>query len=179
MDGGRQIALIERRLQTAANSDGFIPGEAAAAVLLGKPDRERPGLRCEGIGVAKDRLIGSTVRTILFIDEIHRFNRAQQDVLLDDVESGPFADKLPEVKTEHDVRHGGIGARRVGPYVTRPLHGAKNLAFGQCVIIDAHVVHQSIVIPIEMVTDPDRLAAVDVLSFLICFRHQFTVYIQT
>ena len=27
-------------------------------------------------------------KTVLFIDEIHRFNRAQQDVLLDDVESG-------------------------------------------------------------------------------------------
>ena len=27
-------------------------------------------------------------RTVLFIDELHRFNRAQQDVLLDDVENG-------------------------------------------------------------------------------------------
>lgn len=37
---------------------------------------------------AKDRLITSKKRTLLFIDEIHRFNRAQQDVLLDDVENG-------------------------------------------------------------------------------------------
>jgi len=37
---------------------------------------------------ARDRLAGSGARTVLFIDEIHRFNRAQQDVLLDDVESG-------------------------------------------------------------------------------------------
>jgi putative ATPase len=37
---------------------------------------------------AKDRLISSKKRTLLFIDEIHRFNRAQQDVLLDDVENG-------------------------------------------------------------------------------------------
>ncbi len=37
---------------------------------------------------AKDRLITSSARTVLFIDEIHRFNRAQQDVLLQDVESG-------------------------------------------------------------------------------------------
>ena len=37
---------------------------------------------------AKDRLINSKRRTVLFIDEIHRFNRAQQDVLLDDVENG-------------------------------------------------------------------------------------------
>ena len=40
------------------------------------------------IAQAKDLLITSKTRTVLFIDEIHRFNRAQQDVLLDDVESG-------------------------------------------------------------------------------------------
>lgn len=37
---------------------------------------------------AKDRLVDSGRRTVLFIDEIHRFNRAQQDVLLPDVENG-------------------------------------------------------------------------------------------
>lgn len=40
------------------------------------------------IGQARDRLAGAGRRTVLFVDEIHRFNRAQQDVLLDDVESG-------------------------------------------------------------------------------------------
>ena len=40
------------------------------------------------IAQAKDLLITSETRTVLFIDEIHRFNRAQQDVLLNDVESG-------------------------------------------------------------------------------------------
>jgi putative ATPase len=40
------------------------------------------------IAQATDRLAVSGKRTVLFIDEIHRFNRAQQDVLLDDVESG-------------------------------------------------------------------------------------------
>ncbi len=40
------------------------------------------------IADAKDRLASSGKRTILFIDEIHRFSRAQQDVLLDDVEAG-------------------------------------------------------------------------------------------
>ena len=39
-------------------------------------------------GLAHDRLAAGGARTVLFIDEIHRFNRAQQDVLLDDVESG-------------------------------------------------------------------------------------------
>ncbi len=37
---------------------------------------------------AKDRLAATGARTVLFIDELHRFNRAQQDVLLDDVEAG-------------------------------------------------------------------------------------------
>jgi len=42
----------------------------------------------EIIGSARDRLAASGARTMLFIDDIHRFNRAQQDVLLDDVEAG-------------------------------------------------------------------------------------------
>ena len=42
----------------------------------------------EIIAKAKDRLITNGTKTLLFIDEIHRFNRAQQDVLLDDVENG-------------------------------------------------------------------------------------------
>lgn len=37
---------------------------------------------------AKDRLAAEQKRTVLFLDEIHRFNKAQQDVLLDDVENG-------------------------------------------------------------------------------------------
>ena len=37
---------------------------------------------------AKARLTRDRGRTVLFLDEIHRFNRAQQDVLLRDVEEG-------------------------------------------------------------------------------------------
>ena len=37
---------------------------------------------------AKQRRIHESRRTILFIDEIHRFNKAQQDALLPDVENG-------------------------------------------------------------------------------------------
>jgi len=40
------------------------------------------------IASARDRLAAAGERTVLFINEIHRFNRAQQDVLLDDVEEG-------------------------------------------------------------------------------------------
>ena len=42
----------------------------------------------EAIAQARDKLATGSGRTVLFVDELHRFNRAQQDVLLDDVESG-------------------------------------------------------------------------------------------
>lgn len=58
------------------------------------------------VGEAEERLKLYRVRTILFIDEIHRFNKAQQDALLPHVESGlvtligattqnPFIDCVP------------------------------------------------------------------------------------
>ena len=37
---------------------------------------------------AKNRRLSTNQKTILFIDEIHRFNKAQQDVLMPDVEEG-------------------------------------------------------------------------------------------
>ena len=40
------------------------------------------------LSAATNRLENTGAATILFIDEIHRFNKAQQDVLLPDVESG-------------------------------------------------------------------------------------------
>ncbi|MBC7783040.1 MAG: replication-associated recombination protein A [Burkholderiales bacterium] len=40
------------------------------------------------LDLAKDRLGNGGQRTVLFLDEIHRFNRAQQDILLGDVEAG-------------------------------------------------------------------------------------------
>ncbi len=40
------------------------------------------------LDAAKERLANTSKRTVLFLDEIHRFNRAQQDILLPDVESG-------------------------------------------------------------------------------------------
>lgn len=42
----------------------------------------------EVLDEARDRLAASGQKTLLFVDEIHRFNRAQQDVLLPDVEEG-------------------------------------------------------------------------------------------
>src|SRR4051794_25467760 len=40
------------------------------------------------VAAAKNRLRTSGQKTILFVDEIHHFNKAQQDILLPDVESG-------------------------------------------------------------------------------------------
>src|SRR5437762_6063790 len=40
------------------------------------------------LDAAKQRLGSGGQRTVLFLDEIHRFNRAQQDILLGDVEAG-------------------------------------------------------------------------------------------
>ena len=40
------------------------------------------------IDAARERVVTNGKRTVLFLDEIHRFNRAQQDVLLKDVEEG-------------------------------------------------------------------------------------------
>ena len=42
----------------------------------------------ELLAKADDRLKASGERTLLFVDELHHFNRTQQDVLLPDVESG-------------------------------------------------------------------------------------------
>ena len=42
----------------------------------------------EALGRARERVRATGARTLLFVDEIHRFNKAQQDVLMPEVESG-------------------------------------------------------------------------------------------
>lgn len=42
----------------------------------------------EALAAAKERRRHTGRRTVLFVDELHRFNKAQQDVLLPDVEEG-------------------------------------------------------------------------------------------
>jgi putative ATPase len=42
----------------------------------------------EVLDSARDELAAAGRKTVLFVDEIHRFNKAQQDVLLPDVENG-------------------------------------------------------------------------------------------
>ncbi len=45
----------------------------------------------ETLDEARDSVAADATRTLLFVDEIHRFNRSQQDVLLRDVEEGIVA----------------------------------------------------------------------------------------
>ena len=58
--------------------------EAVSAVASGVAELRRV------VEQAKERLALHDQRTILFIDEIHRFNKAQQDVILPSVENGTF-----------------------------------------------------------------------------------------
>ncbi len=73
--GKTTLAFVIRRLTRAHF-------EAMSAVLSGVKE-VREILRC-----AEERLRREDRRTIVFIDEIHRFNKAQQDALLSHVESG-------------------------------------------------------------------------------------------
>src|SRR6266480_3929339 len=59
----------------------------AKFVRLSGVERKVAEMRCV-IAAAANRLRTSGQKTILFIDEIHHFNKAQQDILLPDVESG-------------------------------------------------------------------------------------------
>jgi putative ATPase len=56
--------------------------EEHSAVVVGRPDAVK------AIAAARERLKISGRRTIYFLDEIHRFNKAQQDALLPAVEDG-------------------------------------------------------------------------------------------
>jgi putative ATPase len=68
-----------------------------AAIIAAKTQAHFEPVNAAAVGVkeireilaaARQRLETTGRRTILFVDELHRFNKAQQDVLLDDVERG-------------------------------------------------------------------------------------------
>ena len=71
-----------------------------AEVIARQTKREFAPLNAAACGVkelraaldeARDRLAAGGKRTTLFVDELHRFNRTQQEVLLPDVEAGVVA----------------------------------------------------------------------------------------
>ncbi len=68
-----------------------------AGLIAGQTKSHFEQLNAAAVGVkevravmdtARERLANGGRRTVLFLDEIHRFNRAQQDILLPDVEAG-------------------------------------------------------------------------------------------
>src|SRR5437763_16391493 len=67
------------RLIADASNAAF---EEHSAVQVGRAEVR------EVIARARDRLRASETRTVFFLDEIHRFNKAQQDALLPAVEDG-------------------------------------------------------------------------------------------
>ena len=78
-------------------------------------------LEPEVVQQARAELETTGQRTILFVDELHRFNRAQQDVLLPDVEEGRVI--LIGATTQNAVCTVVIGA---------PARGARCLRGSSC-----------------------------------------------
>jgi putative ATPase len=76
-------------------------GKTTLAELIAKQTRRHfERLNATTVGVrevrevlqsATDRLAANGTQTVLFIDELHRFSRSQQDILLPDVESGTIS----------------------------------------------------------------------------------------
>src|SRR5215207_4123685 len=63
-------------------------GKPHSAILYGPPGAGKTTLARIAAAGARERRRGSGRPTILFLDEIHRFNKAQQDALLPAVEDG-------------------------------------------------------------------------------------------
>ena len=84
------------RVIAGATRSHFVPFSA----VLGSVGELR-----EIVAAARDRLAFQGQRTIVFVDEIHRFNKAQQDAFLPHVEDGTIVvvgrdDGEPELRRE-------------------------------------------------------------------------------
>lgn len=90
--------LVADRLSSAIFYGPPGTGKTTLAGIIAEHTRAAfEAVNAAGVGVkevrdilarARSRLEHNGQRTVLFLDEIHRFNRAQQDVLLEDVERG-------------------------------------------------------------------------------------------
>ncbi len=118
-----------------------------AQIIANATDRRFERANAAAVGVrevrhvldeARRALEADKVRTIFFLDEIHRFSRAQQDVLLDDVERGIVT---------------LIGATTENPFfaINSPL-----VSRSQVFQFESLDTHQIAAILHRAVTDPDR-----------------------
>src|SRR5512140_3831134 len=138
--GKTTLALVIRRLTRAHF-------EAMSAVLSGVKEVR------EALRGAEERRRREGRRTVLFIDEIHRFNKAQQDALLAHVESGDIV--LIGATTENpsfEVNAALLSRSRV--VVLKPL-GAGQLLI---VLRDALADHERGLGKLEARVDEDALA---------------------
>ena len=92
LDRGRPGALADPLRPARGRQDDARPhrGRDDRSGLRGALRGLGPRRTTSGVVLqaARDRLGGNGQRTILFLDEIHRFNKAQQDALLPSVEDG-------------------------------------------------------------------------------------------
>ena len=90
VDGGQLGSLILHGPPgTGKTTLSFLIGEACGAVMVRENAAALGVARVrEIITEASRRIEDSERRTVLLLDEIHRFNRSQQDVLLEAVEAG-------------------------------------------------------------------------------------------
>jgi len=140
--GKTTLAFVIRRLTKAHF-------EAMSAVLSGVKEVR------EVLRAAEERRRREGRRTVVFIDEIHRFNKAQQDALLAHVESGDIV--LIGATTENpsfEVNGALLSRSRV--VVLKPLGGDELL----------RVLRQALALPDRGLGDFNAEADEDALSFL-------------
>ncbi len=138
--------------------------EPVNAVTTGVADLRRL------IDAARDRRVLQGTKTILFIDEIHRFNKAQQDVLLPHVEDGtvvligattsnPFVDVTPTLVSRSRVfALEPLSAEDLSTILRRAVGDPRGLA-GDHVDLDAEALGH-----IARVSNGDARAALSLLE---------------
>ncbi len=128
---------------------------------------------------AKSRLEINGQRTVLFLDEIHRFNRAQQDVLLEDVEQGViilvgattenpfFSVNAPLVSRSQVFQFEPLTTRHIRDLLVRALQDKKN-GLGN---IDIEVTDDALDFLAEM-SDGDARRALSALEVAVLSQQQ-------
>jgi putative ATPase len=85
-----------------------------------------------GLAAAQEKLTLNGTRTVLFIDEIHRFNKSQQDALLPHVEDGTVT--LVRAATENP--YSPLGASRGSAYASGAAQRRRRQAHRQAALED-------------------------------------------